>query len=239
MPPRFYSEQRIEHENITISGDEVKHIVGAHRLGPGDNMIVFDGSGDEFLAKIEESQKRVVRAIITERRSISRESPIELKLAVALPKGDRQKVLVEKLVELGVTTLVPINAKRSVVISSEKSVEKLQRRVIEASKQCGRNRLMRILSPISAEALFAQECESHARYIAHPYQTDLPIHAAAAKVTKTVVVGIGPEGGFSENEVTQARDSGWQLVELTPTILRVETAAVAAAAFFAMSGKRG
>ena len=235
MPPRFYSEQRIDNDNVTISGDEVKHIVGVHRLGPGDDVVLFDGSGDEFLAKIEDSQKRAVRAKVVERRTISRELPIELTLAVALPKGDRQKVLVEKLVELGVAELVPINAQRSVVISSEKSAEKLQRRVIEASKQCGRNRLMKILAPISAEAFFEQESEADFRYVAHPYQTDLPIHAASAKVGEKVVVCIGPEGGFSDNEVELARRAGWKLIAMTPTILRIETAAVSAAAFFALS----
>lgn len=238
MPPRFYLPEPISGDSIQITGDEVKHIVGAHRLGVGDDIVLFDGTGDEFAAKIEETQKKSVSVSIVERRSISRELPFELVMAVALPKGDRQKVLVEKLVELGVTRLIPVNAERSVVKSNEKSVEKLHRRVIEASKQCGRNRLMEILEPTKAGALFAsyQDCES--RYVAHPYDADLPASHAAQAQNSQIVICVGPEGGFSDGEVQLARDAGWKTVALTPSILRVETAAVAAAALFAMSGNR-
>ena len=233
MPPRFYSSEPISGESIQLTGDEVKHIVGAYRLGVGDDIVLFDGSGDEFAAKIEETHKKRVSVSILQRHSISRELPFELVLAVALPKGDRQKVMVEKLVELGVTRLMPVNAERSVVISNKKSVEKLHRRVIEASKQCGRNRLMEIAAPVAFTELLRNETET--KIISHPYQS-MPLcdFASDSLTAKKLIVAIGPEGGFTDEEVELAKQAGWQSLALGPTILRVETAAVGAAALFGL-----
>lgn len=231
MPPRFYFDQPITGDSLTIAGDEVKHIVGAHRLGVGDDIVLFDGSGDEFLSRIRETEKKSVLVSVIERRSVSRELPFELVLAVALPKGDRQKVLVEKLVELGVTRLIPVNCQRSVVVASRKSVQRLDRRVIEASKQCGRNRLMEISSPKSFDDIVVSTAGQ--KFIAHRLQGPCghrPIDDRSENASVTVAVG--PEGGFTDDEISAAGQSGWQIVSFGPTILRVETAAVCAATCF-------
>lgn len=238
MPPRFFSELPITDDSLTIQGDEVKHIVGAHRLGRDDEIVLFDGSGKEFLAKIEETQKKSISVSIIERRAISRELPFQLALAVALPKGDRQKVLVEKLVELGVSTLIPLNCKRSVAIASEKSVERLHRRVIEASKQCGRNLLMQIQTPSTLQELSSSV--SGARFIAHPYDGQLVSSEAISKLAnEPITVAVGPEGGFTDEEVELAMQTGWKSLVLGQSILRVETAAVCAAALFGIGRLTG
>ena len=101
----------------------------------------------EFQSRIESISKTRVEVSILERSAIDRESPVELTLAVALPKGDRQRWLIEKIVELGVANLVPLITERGVAQPSESAVARLQRTATEAAKQCGRNRLLTIEPP--------------------------------------------------------------------------------------------
>jgi 16S rRNA (uracil1498-N3)-methyltransferase len=174
--------------------------------------------------------KRDAELEIIARRDISRELPRELTLAVALPKGERQKWLVEKLTELGVTRLVPLITERGVAEPTASAIERLQRGVIEASKQCGRNRLMEIAQPRQAGDLFANWPQSATRLIADPAGIS-PLRPADS----AAIVAVGPEGGFTPGEQDSARKSGWQTVSLGPRILRVETAALALACAIAPS----
>ncbi len=152
-----------------------------------------------------------------------RELPFALEVAAPLPKGDRGQFLVEKLTELGVSSFVPLACERSVVHPREGKLDKLHRHVIEASKQCGRNLLMRT----GALAAWASYCRA-----VKPGELCLLGHVGgAARVgpAAAVRVAVGPEGGFTEGEVALARAAGWQLVDLGPRMLRVETAALALA----------
>lgn len=237
MPRRFFVEIPITDKTVSISGAEAKHIAKANRLNMGDDIMLFDGSDREFEAKIIELGKNRITAAVQQVHDISRELGINLTLAVALPKGDRQKVLVEKLVELGVSNLIPLNCQRSVTIATEKSAGRLGRWVIESSKQCGRNRLMNIAAPMAFNKL-VDSLPDGARLIAHPGGSEMKFvwsnlqnagqYAGQARLT----IAIGPEGGFTIDELEYARSAGWTQICLAPTILRVETAAVAAAAIF-------
>jgi 16S rRNA (uracil1498-N3)-methyltransferase len=164
---------------------------------------------------------------------VSREPPIEITLGVAIPKGERQRWLVEKVVELGVRRLVPLSTERSVAAPTESALARLRRAVIEASKQCGRNYLMEI-TPGQELAEFVRAPSGDLRWIAHPGGEPL-----SAIIRRTIFVecatgsasafprchlAIGPEGGFAPDEIAAAQAAGWQLVELGPRILRVETA---------------
>jgi 16S rRNA (uracil1498-N3)-methyltransferase len=147
--------------------------------------------------------------------------------------------LVEKLTELGATTLVPLVTEHGVAQPSDAALERLRRAVIEASKQCGRNRLMTIHEPqrwhewISASSLAGEpRCLEPLRLIAHP--GGKPIDEYSSRFGSPVQLTIGPEGGFSELELAAATAAGWQSVDLGPRILRVETAAIALAAAVAL-----
>lgn len=233
MTRRFFVEVPINDKTISITGAEANHIAKANRLVIGDDIILFDGSDREFNAKIVELGKNRVTAVVGHVEDISRELSNHLTIAVALPKGDRQKVLAEKLVELGVSTLIPLNCERSVTIATEKSALRLGRRVIESSKQCGRNRLMKIAVPVVFNEL-VDSLPDGARFIAHPGGTEQTFvwRDAQNANRKNLIVAIGPEGGFTAEELEYARAAGWVRICLAPTILRVETAAVAAAAIF-------
>jgi 16S rRNA (uracil1498-N3)-methyltransferase len=234
MKRRFFVDKAIEGNLVVLDGPEASHITTVNRLGPGDEILLFDGTDREFLARIVDARKNQVQAEIRQIQSVSRELPFRLCLAVALPRGDRQKILVEKLVELGVTTLFPVACDRSVALPEASAVRRLHRRVIEASKQCGRNRLMGIARPVTYNEFVGMEFEGLHRFIAHPGGPSKPAVAVNRRLPPTdgVVIAIGPEGGFSDCEIDLASRSGWNCLSLSQSILRVETAAVVAATLF-------
>lgn len=192
-------------------------------------VVLFDGSGFEFDAKIVRIGRSEVELTVRNSRAVNRELPMEVTLAVALPKGDRQRWLVEKAVELGIARIVPLQTTRSVAKVTPQVVKRLQRTVIEASKQCGRNRLLEIAPSQSWAELVAAGREIPTRILAHPHAktpTSGDWDSAKTVLSGAVAMAVGPEGGFTEAEVSLATDAGWQAVGLGPRILRVETAAV-------------
>lgn len=227
MSRRYFLETPIVDSTATLTGDEAKHLAKVLRAAPGEQVTLFAGDGWEHQAEIVEVRKSAVTFTIRDSCEVSRESARAVHIAVALPKGDRQRYLIEKCVELGVARVVPLIAERSVAQPAANALERCRRYVIEASKQCGRNLLMEIAAPCRAADFWPQH-SSHA-YIAHPLassETELSVDAAA------VHVAIGPEGGFTDQEVDAAEQTGWQRLSLGPRILRVETAALAVAAIF-------
>jgi 16S rRNA (uracil1498-N3)-methyltransferase len=234
MTDRYFVDKPISADRVTLAGPEAHHLIHVMRATPGVRVTLFDGGGDEFTAAVELIGRSEVELSIVSREAIDRELPFDLTLGVALPKGDRQKWLVEKAVELGVTRIVPLVTQRAVAQPVEQALARLRRTVVEASKQCGRNRLLQIEEPQSWPTFVAGAAGAACRLLAHPGASqdgrrDLPIGAGA------VIAAIGPEGGFTDDEVAQAVAAGWQAVDLGPRILRVETAAISLAAMVVQS----
>src|SRR4029078_8817654 len=127
-----------------LQGAEAHHLAQVMRAKCGDEVCLFDGSGFEFRASIRKIGRVEVEFEIVESRQVDREMARHITLAVSLPKGDRQRWLVEKTTELGVARLVPLVTRYSVAQPVGNATTRLRRAVIEASKQCGRNRLMEI-----------------------------------------------------------------------------------------------
>jgi 16S rRNA (uracil1498-N3)-methyltransferase len=161
---------------------------------------------------------------VLSREQIDRELPLDLTLGVALPKGDRQKWLVEKAVELGVTRIVPLRTQRAVAQPVEQALTRLRRAVVEASKQCGRNRLLQ-LDPPRPWPDFVAIAGASCRLVAHP-GGDRNLHSLLSSISGDVCAAIGPEGGFADEEIALALATNWHLVDLGPRIIRVETAAL-------------
>ena len=226
MSDRYFVETPVASDRALLTGAEAHHLLHVMRAKTGTCVTLFDGSGWQFEAVVERIGRSEVELTIAGRQEIDREAPIAVSLGVALPKGDRQKWLVEKVVELGVARLVPLQTERGVSQPVENALERLRRGVIEASKQCGRNRLMEIGEPKTWQQFLLESRAVACRLLAHPGRKPqvwpAPSHSAA--------LAIGPEGGFTEEEVALAIAQGWQPVDLGPRILRVETAAVALAA---------
>ncbi len=226
MSQRFFAPSMQRGKKALIEGAEAHHLLNVMRAKIGDEVTLFDGQGHEASASIVGRDKKSVELEVGPIVAVDLELGSALTIAVALPKGDRQKWLVEKLTELGVTTLVPIVTEHSNVPPSDNAIEKLRRVVVEACKQCGRNRLMEIAATVSFAEFVASSDSGCDRVIAHPRCAPL----VGSDEFDSVCVAIGPEGGFSESEVNMAMSAGWRLASFAPAILRIETAAVAAAA---------
>lgn len=228
MSERFYVDRTIDFPHVVLRGDEARHLSLVLRAKGGELVTLFDGSGAEFAARVTQVKKNEVELEIVERRELSRELSFELTLAVALPKGERQKWLVEKLTELGVTRLVPLITERGVAQPVEAALDRLRRGVIEASKQCVRNRLMEVAEAVTVEQLLTSGDTRGERLFADP--SGQPLSGASNDKLIGFTAAVGPEGGFSPGEVAAARDAKWLVVSLGQRILRVETAAIALAA---------
>lgn len=226
MADRFYTPQPLALGDVVLDGPEAHHLSTVRRFEPGDAVTLFNGDGREYAAEVVAvDRKRAtlhVRAVL----DISRESPVNLTVASALPKGDRADYLVEKLTELGVTHFIPLVTVRSVVVPKATTVEKLARVVVEASKQCGRNRLMTVGPPTTwRDFLTRRDGVQLILHTAGGGAVAPPSFAAG------VTVAVGPEGGFATEEITAALEAGRSVLSLGPRVLRVETAAVVAAAW--------
>lgn len=231
MAERFYINCPLAPGEVVLEGPEAHHLATVSRIRPNDQVCLFNGDGREYPARVVSVARRVVTLEVTGATEANRELPFALEVAAPLPKGDRAQFLVEKLTELGATRFVPLGTRRSVVQPREAKREKLQRYVIEASKQCGRNVLMDVAPPAEWAAYCTQPGDV-LRLLAHPRAAAGFRWAAVREAPQAPVrIAVGPEGGFTEEEVRQAQEARWQTVDLGPRILRMETAAVVLAAW--------
>jgi 16S rRNA (uracil1498-N3)-methyltransferase len=222
MSDRFFCPDAATGDRFRLEGDEARHLSRVLRLGAGATVEVFDGRGHATLAEVLAAGKDVVELRRIGQALPDRALPISITLATAVPKGDRFDWLVEKATELGVARLIPLRTERSVVDPGRSKLERLRRAVVEASKQCGRNRLMEIGAPVEWTEFLRDE-PLNPRLIAHPGGLRFAGWPVPSPAT-TVVLAVGPEGGFSKDEVASAVDAGWCVVGLGSTLLRVETA---------------
>jgi 16S rRNA (uracil1498-N3)-methyltransferase len=216
---------------IELGGDQAHHAIHVMRLRAGDALELFDGQGNLYVASIVELSKRKLRLSI-QSSSFEPRRDHQVMIATALPKGDRQKFLVEKLVELGVDCLLPLKAERSVATANANVIERMEKQIIEASKQCGRRYLMQIQPEVNIESLIKSFDSESNRLLADPYANQSLLDLNQSKQSllhRQTVMAIGPEGGFSDSETSQFVTAAWQPVKLSNHILRIETAAISAA----------
>lgn len=220
---------------LVIDGDEFAHLTHVMRKKEGDRIRVADGSGNAYDVRIEAITKRSARCAIVQHHHRLNEPEVEITLAVALLKnGSKFDFLVEKCTELGVKTIVPLRTERT--IPQHARTDRWQKLALSAMKQS-----MRCVLPTVQEAqAFASFLSSISpsslnliphELIASPSITDM----LRTREHQRVTVCIGPEGGFSDSEIAQARSAGFQPITLGPRRLRTETAAMVSVAFCVMS----
>ena len=208
-----------------------RHLARVLRLGPGAAICLFNGRGGEYAAQLTEVTKRTARARIEAFAPRECELPFEVVLAQAVSRTDRMDLTLQKAVELGATTIVPLTTARSAPLPAG---ERLARRVdhwrgivASACEQCGRNRLPGVSEP-TAFAHWLPDAPSGNRLMLDP-EAGTPLHAVAL-TDAPVVLLVGAEGGLSDEELAAARHSGFIGVGLGPRVLRTETAALVALA---------
>lgn len=242
MSDRFFVQTPIHAERVTLDGPEAHHLIHVMRAKPGEHVMLFDGSGAEFTARIAKIGRADVQLDVLGRTETDIELGFDLTLAVALPKGDRQRWLVEKAVELGTTRIVPLSTHRGVALPTDNALSRLRRAIIEASKQCGRTRLMEVAPPQSFADVADLAPPTALRLVAHPGGeqpvVEMVSRAQDATGPADVHLAVGPEGGFTSEEVDHAVHAGWHVVDLGPRTLRVETAALALVSLVVLAGGR-
>jgi len=228
-PPEAFS---VDRKSATLSAEETRHLRNVLRLKAGAEIFVFDGAGREFRCQVQTIARDATDVKVTEQVVAAQpESSLNLTLAVALLKGEKFDLVIQKATELGVTRIVPVIASRAdVKLSSEKDSERKmvrwQRIALEATKQCGRAALTTIERPATFERLIES---SHKNSLIFAEREGNSLATTLGEIQMsgaTVTAVVGPEGGWNDDEIEQARNAGWQIVTLGGRILRAETAAI-------------
>lgn len=205
------------------------------RMQPGDALTLFDGRGGEYEAQVEHMGRSEVRVVVGAHHAIEREAPRAVHLALAMPANERMDWLVEKASELGVASIAPLVAERSVLRLAGERAQKKQAHwqaiAVAACEQCGRNRVP-VVHPVQPLAgwLAAQATPGWMLSLRPGTQA-----IAALPRPEAVTLLSGPEGGLAPAEEEAALGRGWQPVNLGPRVLRAETAPLAALALLALA----
>lgn len=223
----FIQPDAIQGETVVLSREQSRHLVSVLRLLPGQSIELFDGGGSIYQATITKTIGRQVECSVTARCARDKKHCFPLTLAQGVLKGKKMDLVLQKATELGVDTFVPTVTRYCDQQGTlEQRMRRWQRIVIEACKQCGRNTAMHISPVQTLESidcalfpypLFCWEGKHNSR-IGAGFFTD----------PGSVLLLIGPEGGFHESEVDWARENGCVPISLGPLVLRAETAAIAA-----------
>ncbi len=205
-----------------------QHVGVVLRMQPGEALTLFCGDDREFSATILTVDKKKVTVTIDEAHSINRESSRIIHLAQAVSKGERMEWVIQKAVELGVTSITPLITAHCVVrLDKERSNKKQaqwQAIAIAACEQSGRTRVPTV-HPLCSFENFLQENRASTNLILHPHATKT---LKDITVKDDIALLIGPEGGLSEQEIHLAQNARFKAIRLGPRVLRTETAAIVA-----------
>ena len=227
MSQRFFLSQTPTNDTATLAGDEARHLSRVMRVRAGDPVELFDGQGTSWSATVTCIERNEVTLRIDAKYTDKISQQPVTTLAVALPKGERQKWLIEKITELGTDYLIPLTTSRSVAQPTSAAISRLKRGVVEACKQSKRNRLLEITPSQSLDTLLST-ASTRMRILACPMSSDSMQSVLSTPIDEILIV-IGPEGGFTEEELALSRAHDFQHMSLGQNILRIETAAIAAA----------
>lgn len=228
--PRIYcADASAANTRVDLDESASRHLCQVLRLGADHPLIVFNGDGLAFDARIEQADRKRAVVALGNARETDTESPLAIHLGIAMSKGDRFDWVLQKATELGVSQITPLQTRRVDVRLNRERAEKKQRHwqqiLVSACEQCGRNRLPELDGiqtldqwlQISADEKWVL-CPDNAQALA----TELK--------PRSVALLIGPEGGLDEGEITLAEKSGFKALQLGPRVLRTETAPLAAIA---------
>lgn len=237
---RFFIERLDEKERtVFITGKEFHHLKHVLRLQKGDDVILFDGKGNEALGKIESIGKNEARIIAGDIYEPPGENIFDIILAQGLAKGEKMDIIVQKATELGVSRIIPFATLRTIpkltIDHIAKKTQRWQRIALEAAKQCRRG----IVPKVERLRTFAEILSGHENHLKIiPWEKEKkntlkdilsPFRDITGKALNRFagsIVLIGPEGGFTDAEIAEAKGKGFIPITLGPRILRTETAAI-------------
>lgn len=225
----FTPPEQIVDDQLSLSGEELAHAVRVLRHREGDVVHVVDGAGGWYAARLEFISRDEATCQILERKRDVGESSYQLTIAFSpLKSPSRLETLVEKVSELGVRRLLPIWSERTERARIRK--DRLERVALAAMKQCGRSRIVEIEEPISFADLIVDPT-FETKLICHEQTSSSRLISSVINdgTADSMVIAIGPEGGFTDEEVGSATSAGFHVVSLGERRLRAETAGIVAA----------
>lgn len=235
MPARRFFVRDAHHagEVVAVHGSDAHKIVNVLRLRNGDVIEVVDSAGSIFAATLE-TKDGALHARLGEAHAPAVTARVAIDVAQGIPKGQKMDFVVEKLGELGVRTLIPLQSERTIVQDlGAAKLERWRRLARSSAQQSGRTDLLAVTDPLP----FAQLCLRFSEYgaVLFPWEVAEPQSLrehlpAIIRDARRILVVIGPEGGFSHGEAESAQAAGAHLLSLGPRILRTETAALAVVA---------
>ena len=223
----FAGNENFSGDSVVLTGTDASHIRNVLRLKAGDNIQVLDGKGSLYLVQLTDVKAQLVKGEIISSEKVNTESPLKIHLGQSLIKGNKFDDVLRKSVELGVETITPLMTERTVVKSdSDKKIARWQKIAKESCKQCGRSSIPNVSkSVIKLDVFCQQRSEADLKLMFWELESENGLKDInPEKPPSSVSVLIGPEGGFTIEEVKTARSHGFQMVGLGPRILRAETA---------------
>lgn len=234
MSRYFVSETQIEDNRIKITGEDYQHLKKVLRAVKGD-VITVCCDGTDYTSVIDDICSDCIYSSITDKTVNVTEPTLKVTLYQGLPKADKMELIVQKCIELGISEIVPVITERSIVkINSEKDaqakVSRWQKIALEAAKQCNRGLVPVVSMPVRFAEAVAGAFNKDLAII--PYEKESSVGfkeiVLACSNTKSAAIFIGPEGGFTEQEIELADSRGIRKLTLGPRILRTETAGIVA-----------
>lgn len=230
----FVNKGNIHPNSIMITGEDINHIKNVLRLKCGSQLTVCDCGGRDYVVSIERFGQDLIETRIIETAENRTEPPIDITLYQGIPKSDKMDLIIQKSIELGAARIVPVITERTVVKfngnkDAEHKVSRWRRIALEAAKQCNRGIVPEVLLPVAFQQAVADAEKYDLSLIPYEKENEKGLkHCLNVEKYQKISLFIGPEGGFSEEEIAIAISSGIKPVTLGPRILRTETAGIAA-----------
>lgn len=227
--PRIYTASPLAAgTHAVLSEQAAHHVAKVLRMQPGESLTLFNGDGCDYFGNIATVDKRQVSIAIERAAAVERESPLAIHLGIAISKGERMDLVIQKATELGVSAITPLQSERvEVRLKGEREEKKLDHWrgvTIAACEQCGRAKLpdLHEITPLDT---WLRGVDAERKFVLH-HRSSEPL--AATEAPRSVALLIGPEGGLSEAEIASAERAGFAPLRLGPRVLRTETAPLAA-----------
>jgi len=235
---RFYAPPEAFNSDVTtavLAGDEARHLRDVLRLAAGDEVFLFDGAGSEYRCVVRDVERASSTVdVIEEVAPACSESSLKLTLAVALLKGEKFDLVVQKATELGVTRIVPVKTARADIrlpdnTDAAKRVSRWQRIALEAAKQSGRAFVPPVTAPVNFSTLVADKEFENARRVMFSEKDGGKLSELEDGAPQQAMIAlVGSEGGWTDEEIAAVGAANWRLVTLGGRTLRAETAAITA-----------
>ena len=230
----YVKSDQIAGEEANIIGEDVKHIRDVLRYKINDELNICNENGEKFITQIIDFSKEQVRLKVLRKCDETSEPSIKITLFQGMPKADKLEMIIQKCTELGVSEIVPVITERVIVKLEEKNVpkkvERWNRIALEASKQSGRQLIPNVKNPVNIKNIVENISKYDILILPYECEREKTLKEVIKNIDKdykNIAVFIGPEGGFSEDEISMLNFENVKYVSLGKRILRTETAGMA------------